>query len=57
MQARLSPVRVQSLQTCLNQFKTGRLVHVGLCLRLLDQMAEASPVVQLGLLHMQPFQW
>ncbi len=57
MQARLSPARVQSLQTCLNQFKTGRLVHVGLCLRLLGQMAEASPVVQLGLLHMQPFQW
>ncbi len=34
MRARLSPARVQSLQTCLNQFRTGSVVHVGLCLRL-----------------------
>ncbi len=57
MRACLSPTRVQSLETCLNQFKTGRLVHVGLCLRLLGLMAAASPAVQLGLLHMRPSQW
>ncbi|XP_042583419.1 uncharacterized protein LOC109076134 [Cyprinus carpio] len=57
MQARLSPARVQSIQACLSQFKAGHLVHVGLCLRLLGLMAAVSPVVQLGLLHMRPFQW
>ncbi len=48
---------VQSFQTCLNQFKTGLQVHVGSCLRLLGLMAAASPVVQLSLLYMGPFQW
>ncbi len=57
MRVRLSPTLVQSLQTYLKQFKTGLLVHVGLCLRLLGLMAAASLVVQLRLLYMRPFHW
>ncbi len=55
MRARLSTACVQSWQACLSQFRTGRLVHIGLCHRLLCLMAAAYPVVQLG--HMRPFQW
>ncbi|MGL5564840.1 MAG: reverse transcriptase-like protein [Plesiomonas sp.] len=57
MRARLSPARVQSLLNCLRLFKTGRFVHVQLCFKLTGLMAAASPVLQLGLLRMRPFQW
>lgn len=57
MRARWSPASVQSLQSCLIQFRTGRLVHVSLCRTLMGLMAAASPVVQLGVLHMRPLQW
>ncbi len=57
MRVRLFPTLVQSLQTYLKQFKTGLLVHVGLCLRLFGLMAAVSLVVQLRLLYMWPFHW
>ncbi len=57
MRAQLSPPRVQSLKSCLRNFKAGRTVTASLCLRLLGLVAAASPVIRLGLLNMHPFQW
>ncbi len=57
MQARLAPARIPDLTACLARFKLGHHVSVGTCRRLLGLMAEASPVLPLGLLHMRPFLW
>ncbi len=53
MQARLAPVRVESIQSRSTRFRLDRRVSVGLCHRLLDLMAVASPALSLGLLHMR----
>ncbi len=55
IQARLAPARISSFNACLARFKLGHHVSVSTCRRLLGLMAAASPVLRLGLLHMNPF--
>ncbi|XP_048024136.1 LOW QUALITY PROTEIN: uncharacterized protein LOC125253920 [Megalobrama amblycephala] len=57
MQARLSPARIESILSTVNQIRLGQSLTVKQFQRLLGLMAAASNVIPFGLLYMRPLQW
>ncbi|KAL0201659.1 hypothetical protein M9458_004846, partial [Cirrhinus mrigala] len=57
MQARLSPVRIESIRNAVARVKEGRSLTVKQFQQLLGLMAAASNVIPFGLLYMRPLQW
>ncbi len=57
MQARLSPVRIESILSAVKRIRLGQSLTVRQFQRLLGLMAAASNVIPVGLLHMRPLQW